>query len=167
MFLQIFTSTMLGMGIGLITLCSMGMPLLWVTMECMIVFSRIDLAFSYFMVENGKHLNKAKKHLLKLSIYFTDLPLCCCYNQRGENCVNLMIERTKFLFTNIEIYKYGLYQVMIGPIISYSTWWIMIVVAVNVALVGVPGWYLWNDSMFEQNKVVMGWNKHCVWMENG
>jgi hypothetical protein len=155
---------MLSVGVGIIPLCCMGIPLLWISMEFIIMFSRMDLGMHYFMVENGKKLDESKKHLLTLSLYLTELPLCCCYNERYENCMNLMFERMKYLFTNWQIYKYILFHVLVRPIVTFGTWWIHIVLAVNVACCGVPVWYLVNDSQFKKNQVIMGWSKGCKYI---
>jgi len=165
-FLIVFDATMLSVGIGIIPLCCMGIPLLWISMEFIIMFSRMDLGMAYFMVENGKKLDESKKHLLTLSLYLTEIPLCCCYNERYDNCMNLMFERMKYLFSNWQIYKYILYHVLVRPIITFSTWWIHIVVAATVASCGVPVWYLVNDSQFKKNQVIFGWNKGCKYVDS-
>jgi hypothetical protein len=166
LFLMIFDATMLSVGIGIIPLCCMGIPLLWISMEFIIAFSRMDLGMNYYMVEDGKKLDESKKHLLTLSLYFTEIPLCCCYNERYDNCMNLMFERMKYLFTNWQIYKYIVFQVLIRPIITCGTWWIHIVVAVNTALVGTPIWYLVDDSQFKKDQVIVGWNKGCKYVDD-
>jgi len=168
-FLITWDCTMLSLGIGLIALCCMGIPLLWVSIEFIIAFSRIDLGLNYYMVEDGKKLDKSREYLLTLSLYFTDIPLCCCYDQRDnhENCLNLMFERMKHLFTNIQIYKYILYHILIRPVITFSTWWIMICVAVNVGLVGLPIWYAVHDTLFVENKIYFGWRHDCSLPNDG
>ena len=82
--------------------------------------------------------------------------------------MNLMFERMKNLFTNIEIYKYILYHIVVRGIMTFSTWWIMIIVAVNIGLCGVPFWYLADDTMFKRNQVIIGWTwkgGHCDWVD--
>ena len=46
-FLLVWDVTMLSVGIGIIPLCCMGIPLLWVSMELIIVWSRFDLGMVY------------------------------------------------------------------------------------------------------------------------
>ena len=122
------------------------------------------------MAEDFKHLNKSKQHLLKLTLYSSssNIPLCCCWNTNYENCLNLMMERIKYLFCSWQIYKYIFYHILIRPIITFSTWWIMIIVAVNVGLLGFPIWYHFDDKYFKDNNVILGWrgNGKCHWSDN-
>eukprot|EP01083_Nonionella_stella_P235114 827076_1 len=166
MFLCIWDATMIPLSIGLVPLCCMGFPLLWVSMEFIIAFSRIDLGFHYYLAESSKKFDKSRAYLLSLSLYFTDIPLCCCYNNNNENCANLMFERMKSLFTSIEMYKYILYHIFIRPIITFSTCWIIFIVFTNIGLIGFPFWYLVNDTMFHENKVILAWAHDCEWPDN-
>jgi len=166
-FLLVWDATLLSVGLGLIGLCCMGIPLLWITVETIIAFSRFDLGFNYYFVETKKKFDESRAHLLKLSLYSTDVPLCCCYNHSSENCMNLMFERMKYLFTEIQVYKYILFHILIRPIITFSTWWICIIVGVNVALCGTPIWYLSNDTQFKCNQVSPTWWAYdkCDWVD--
>eukprot|EP01083_Nonionella_stella_P141886 437972_1 len=165
-FIFTFDVTMIAVGIGLIPLCCVGLPLLWLSLECIIVLSRIDLGLHYHLVQTSARLDASKAHLVQLSLYLTDVPLCCCYNLYRENCFNLMIQRSKYLFTNLEVYKYVLFQALARPIICCLTWWIMIVVAVNIGLLGIPFWYLANEQKFVNNGVVILWAEGCEWMHD-
>jgi len=169
-FLLTWDATLLGTGLGLIGLCCMGIPLLWITIETIIAFSRMDLGFNYYFVETKKNFDESRAHLLKLSLYSTDVPLCCCYN-RSSNCMNLMFERMKYLFTEIQVYKYIIFHIFIRPIITFSTWWICIILACNIALCGTPIWYLSNDEQFKNNQISPTWwayntydGSKCKWV---
>lgn len=132
----------------------------------------IYLGFNYYFVETKKKFDESRAHLLKLSLYSTDVPLCCCYN-RSDNCMNLMFERMKYLFTEIQIYKYIIFHILIRPVITFSTWWIHIILACNIALCGVPAWYLSDDTMFRNNQITPTWwayntgsnHSKCEWAQ--
>ena len=124
-------------------------------------------AFHYCFVETGKKLDKSRKYLLKLSLYWTDVPLCCCYNNESTNCMNLMFERMKYLFTEWQVYKYIIYHVLIRPIVAFSTFWISFIVVCNVALVGTPISYLVDNTSFKRNQISPTWwayDGRCDWV---
>eukprot|EP01084_Bolivina_argentea_P185905 320510_1 len=164
--LIIFDTTMLSLGVGIIPLCCMGIPLIWISMELIVAFSRIDLALHSNFAEDGKNIDKNKEHLLTLSLYFTELPLCCCYNGEYRNCMDLMFERMKYLFTSIEIYKYILYHIIIKPIIAFTTWSVIFFVIANICAIGIPIWYEIDDTYFVNNQVHFGWAPSCHLHDN-
>ncbi len=118
------------------------------------------------MVEEKDKVVADRKHLLTLSLYFQEFPLCCCWNTHGASMLNIMLRRMKYLFTSCDLCAYTAHQVFIKPW-SCIAWGIVIVVGINVCIIALPIWYLANDTMFKENKIAFGYDSNCHYPHKG
>eukprot|EP01083_Nonionella_stella_P201052 735743_1 len=111
----IFDVSTVTTSLALTTIFCIGLGLLWLSYECIILLSRLDLAMAYYLVERDvKSMGKRRK-LLKLSVYMMGLPLCCDNNCCccTDGCISIITRRAKHLFYSGNMFCILIYHIFI------------------------------------------------------
>jgi len=139
----------------LIILACVGLPLLYFLAEIIILLTRFNFYFTYYLVETDRLLLTNEKWKLKLTLDNKNLPLCNTLCMSGNR-----LNRVKFIFTSLNFYVIIIYHLFINPILILTLGLSTLPVLGLLYYVSFILRYPFNYSWFHNNRECWG-SENC------